>query len=67
MAGFIVLLLIIATPFVIGMLIAKKQGGAAGIMAKRRDREIETAMRLGMRDAEAQERIGNKIRNEYYE
>lgn len=33
-------------------------------MERKRDREIETAMRMGVRDAEAQQRIGQQIINE---
>jgi hypothetical protein len=34
-------------------------------MARRRDKEIERAMRMGVRDAEAQARIAQKIADEY--
>lgn len=34
-------------------------------LAKKRDQEIESAMRLGLRDQLAQERIAQKIANEY--
>ncbi|WP_159054652.1 hypothetical protein [Streptomyces dysideae] len=32
--------------------------------ARKRDRQIETSMRLGLRDAEAYERIAQQIRDE---
>ena len=34
-------------------------------MRAKRDRDIETAMRIAMNDAEAQQRIGRKIMREY--
>ncbi|MFF6951842.1 hypothetical protein ACFZAD_24685 [Streptomyces iakyrus] len=38
---------------------------APRVNARRRDQEIETAMRLGVRDAEAQARAARRIVNEY--
>lgn len=62
--GLFWIVLFISIPVGIAYLIHKMQGGAAGRLAKKRDREIETYMRLGMRDAEAQERIARQIMDE---
>jgi hypothetical protein len=42
--------------------LGKKFGPAH--MARQRDQQIETSMRLGLRDAEAYERIAQQIRDE---
>lgn len=43
----------------IPLYVARKYGPR--IIAKKRDRQIEMAMRMGLRDAEAQQRIAGKI------
>jgi hypothetical protein len=60
--GLFWLCLFIGTPIAIGWYVAVKHGPR--IEAKKRDRQIETAMRLGLRDAEAQAQIAEKLRQE---
>lgn len=57
--GGIYILGFIGLVVVLIVVLEKKYG--AKIRAKQRDREIETAMRLGMVDGEAQDRIARKI------
>lgn len=60
--GFLILLVVFGTPLVIGGWLGLTRGRAR--QQRRRDQQIETHMRLGMRDAEAQERIARKLRDE---
>lgn len=60
--GLFWIVLFIGTPIAIGAYVAIKYGPR--IEARKRDRQIETAMRLGMRDAGAQARIAQQIREE---
>jgi hypothetical protein len=62
--GALIVLIILGTPVAIGAFVFYKFGPR--IEAKKRDRQIETYMRLGVRDAEAQERIGRQIVQERY-
>lgn len=59
--GLFWIILFIGGPLLIGAYIAKKRGP---ILERQRDRQIETAMRLAVRDAEAQERIAQRIQSE---
>ena len=60
--GAIFFLLIVAGLFTFGWKIAAKYG--PGIQRRQRDRQIETAMRYGMYDAEAQMRVAQKLIDE---
>lgn len=60
--GLFWLLLFIGGPIFIGGYLGKKYG--PGRAAKRRDEQIEIAMRLAIRDAEAQERAAQRIQTE---
>jgi hypothetical protein len=62
--GAIIVLLFIGGPVAIGAFVYYKYG--ARIEARKRDRQIETYMRLGARDAEAQQRIARQIIQERY-
>jgi hypothetical protein len=64
MLGILLLLIFVVLPIVLAVKYIKSQGGPVGMAAKKRDREIETAMRLGVRDGLAQERIARKILEE---
>lgn len=64
MFGFLILLVFFGTPIALFFWFERKYGN--GIRQRQRDRQIETAMRLGLRDAEAQERIARKIRDEQW-
>lgn len=59
--GIFFILVIIAIPLVPALLILKAQGGPAVYAAKKREKQMEAAMRLQLADAELQERVALKI------
>jgi len=62
--GALIVLVFIGTPIAIGAFVFYKYGPR--IEARKRDRKIETYMRLGARDAEAQQRIARQMIQERY-
>jgi predicted ABC-type sugar transport system permease subunit len=62
MLGFIYLVIILAVIILFCWFILAKV--APGVNARKRDRDIETSMRLGVRDAQAQARAEEKIKRE---
>ncbi|AZS88609.1 hypothetical protein ELQ87_33495 [Streptomyces griseoviridis] len=65
MMSVLIIFVVIPGLFVWGMVKVANWYGP-GYMARRRDEEIETAMRLGARDAAAADRIGQQIIDEQH-
>lgn len=62
MLGFIYLVIILAVIALFCWFILTKV--APGVNSRKRDRDIETSMRLGVRDAQAHARVEDKIKRE---
>ncbi|MCA1565812.1 MAG: hypothetical protein LC803_09280 [Acidobacteria bacterium] len=60
--GLFWIMLFMGGPIAVGAYVGIKYGPR--IALRRREREIETAMRLGVLDAEIQERVARKIQDE---